>query len=179
MGQVNISKNHHKLILVSLAILFIVMYAFIFQAKSSTTTPIPSPQSETMSNEYRSQFLKFSFLVPSGFDVSETGNTIVLTTINNQTIQITRLFGYSNSVEEYIDDVSEKNNLKQSIERVDGNSFYVVKTLTPIKGVDSNISYIKNIDTDTFISISTSSPELYDELDQIAASFEYLGDTEN
>jgi len=152
------------------------MYAFIFQAKSSTTTPIPSPQSETMSSEYRSQFLKFSFFVPSGFKVRENGNIIVLSKEEN-TISINRAIGYSSSVEEYLTDLSDKNHT--TIKYLEDTYGFNKIQISYGDNIPNTISYIKNIDTDTFISISTSSPELYDELDQIAASFQYLGNSQD
>ena len=175
MGQVNISKNHHKLILVSLAILFIVMYAFIFRTKSSTTTRISSPQSETMSNEYTSTFLKFSFFVPSGFEVSENGNSIKIKKGANRII-IDKIYGYSNSTEEYLNLLKERNHLiiTNNGEKRYGFDIYTIKYGD---NKSDELIYIKSIGETSFISISTSSPELYDELDQIVASFEYLGDT--
>ena len=175
MGHINISKYHHKLFLVSLAVLFIVMYVFIFQTKSSITTRISSPQSEIMSNEYTSQFLKFKFLAPSGFIVNENGNTITLKGGVN-TIAIDKIYGYSNSTDEYLDLLKEKNHLEIIYNKKIINSF----SLYTIKSNSNNgteLIFIKNIGETSFVSISTSSSDLYDELDQIAASFEYLGDT--
>lgn len=177
MKPKKIKKVHHRVLLVSLIVLFITMYVVFFQNKySKTDDQSSSPQSETNSEEYTSSFLGFKFLLPSGFISNENGNIIVLSSGKN-TISINRVFGYSSSVEEYLADLSYKNDLL--INNLYSKHGFNVTKINYGAGIPEKYFYIKNIDTDTFVSISTSSPELYDELEQIAASFEYLGNSEN
>ena len=177
MKPKKIKKVHHRVLLISLIGLFITMYVVIFQNKyAKTDDQSPSTQIETNPNEYTSSFLGFKFLVPVKLQPNESGNTIKLSN-DESVISITRLFSYFDSEKEYMDYISELNNYKYSIRETDNNGFYIVIINLESETNPNETSYIKNIDTDTFVSISTSSPELYDELEQIAASFEYLGDT--
>ena len=179
MKPKKIKKVHHRVLLVSLIVLFITMYVVIFQNKyAKTDDQNLSPQIETNSEEYTSTFLGFKFLLPPGLSVKENGNTIKLS--NDKTvITITRLFSYFDSEKEYVDYISELNNYKYSIREADKNGFYIANINLESEIIPNETSYIKNIDTDTFVSISTTSPELYDELEQIAASFEYLDDNKD
>jgi len=179
MRPKKIKKMHHRVLLVSLIVLFITMYVVIFQNKyAKSDDQSLSPEIETNSEEYTSSFLGFTFLVPVKLQPNESGNTIQLHEQNNF-ISISRLFGYSNVIEEYLNDLAEKNKLEYNIEKIEDNGFYVVKMRSKLNDAKNETSYIKNIDTDTFVSISTTSPELYDELEQIAASFEYLDDNKD
>ena len=84
MKPKKIKKIHHRVLLVSLIVLFIAMYVVIFQTKyAKTDDQTLSTQIETNAEEYTSTFLGFKFLLSSELNINENGNIIVLSSGKN------------------------------------------------------------------------------------------------
>ena len=125
----------------------------------------------TQSLEYYSNdVLDFKVILPSGFNVESQSVSVALEN-SIGTIRILRSASLYDNLEEHITD--QRVNIKTRLsmmERlsIDGNE--------AVRGYfDDEKTYIVQINGLVY-SFSTSSPELYDELDQIAQSFEYLGE---
>ena len=132
---------------------------------------LPAPI--TKMNEYHVEQLGFYFEAPSKYNVTQSINTLELEN-GDEIIKISKLYGYSETAESYLQDLAEKNHLRISIE---GQTPYGYN-IAWITGAQSTArkTYFKNIDDGVFVSISTTSPDLYDDLDHIAQSFRYEGE---
>ncbi len=170
-----ITKKHHIIFLIALTAIFMLAWGIFYQNSLSAKRKI---QIEKTQDFYKSKILKYQFAYPEKYKLSETTNTITIRD-DSKSIVIDKIYGYSNSTKEYIEDLVLKNKLEISQLNNESEYGFDVYTINFEINESQEILFIKNIDTDTFVSISTSSPELYDELEQIAASFEYLGNSEN
>jgi len=175
----NISKTHHKIFLIGLVIVFVGMYVIIFKntdLKNNSSALQPMKQNEN--HLFTSNFLEFRFSFPKSYSIVETVNTITLSK-NDNLIVIEKIYGYSNSINEYLEILKEKNNLKINPSSIGQQYGFEVFNIEYYREDPVELAYFKSLGNNSFVSISTSSPDLYDDLDQIAASFEYLGDTGN
>lgn len=160
-----------------MVILFVSMWIYVFNNSNILINKSNNSSNEELNfTSYKSEKLGFKLDIPKGYKVKEIDNSLLIES-QEGVITTNRLFGFSNSVEEYLNDLSTKNHLL--LNYLDNKHGFIVTKINYGIGIPEKYYYIKNIDTDTFVSISTSSPELYDELEQIAASFEYLGNSEN
>lgn len=156
-------KKNVLILLVLVALAFCINYYFTF----------PKGINNKIS-KYNSSNLNFSFNKPQGFSVEEQINSIILKR-NNDLITINRVFGESNSENDYLTRLATLNKIKIRYLQ-DYNNFKVIE-LTYGQEIPKKIFYIKNIDDFTFVSIATSSKQLENDLKQIAASFMYTVDT--
>jgi len=163
-----VQKNRrNKLVLVSLAVLFIAAYLVVFQ-KIDPGSRNPSEQNTSIL--YTSDFLEFSLRVPKTFSIKELDNNITLTSKEDR-ISINRIATNTSNISDYVALLSKRNNftLKSQSNGKISNHDYLSGMIDETK-----IYFIYN---NYFVySLSTSSPELYDDLDQIARSFEYVGE---
>ena len=111
-----------------------------------------------------------SVATPDGFDIEESGNFITLTS-DGGTIHIDRISTNENSIRAYIQKLREKNNINVQEHKV--QYFGNVEALeTMIE--DSELTYFLSPKLGRIFSLSTTSPDLYDDLEEIVQSFEYL-----
>jgi hypothetical protein len=145
---------------------------------NNPTIPTPQPTSQATPDQtktYHSKTLKISFSYPSDFQVEEKFTTISLKN-NAGVVLISRNGTNFSNIESYLKDSDSKVNLK-----VDQENKFTAGDLDHVTRIEQFTSGSINKHKIDFIykdyniySISTSSEELYDELDQIAQSFRYI-----
>jgi len=168
----NISKNHHKVFLIAVVILFIGMYVIIFRNNKFNSN---ITNNKNFLREYNSTFMGIYIKFPEYYKIKDINSIITLTKGQNN-ISITLNNSNYENLQEYLAFYDETRQISKIIELIPNKSKYdSVGRIFKI-GTTEQKSYFfyKNYQV---IILSTSSPDLYDDLDQIAASFEYLGDT--
>lgn len=82
------------------------------------------------------------------------------------------------NIQDYLSDLSQKNSFSlENSENIDiGNSPAIKGKIMPMFSSKSQMAYFIYPDKWIVYTLSTDSPELYDELDQIAESFKYTGE---
>lgn len=152
-----------------IAIMFILIAVFFIIQNSENSHKYNNQTVYTTNYKaYNSKTLKISFNIPSNFQIKESFNSINIQSSNGK-IMITRQGTNYENLENYLENLSELNNF-QVTSQEDGKTEY--DSLLII--IDNNKkSYLILPTPWTVYSISTSSQELYDELDEIAKSFRY------
>ncbi len=162
----------NKLVLVIFAFLLAGMYIVLFKQLATLKYVNPSSSAIERTNTYRSNILEMSVTVSDGFEVEESGNFITLTS-DEGTIHIDRISTNENSIRAYVQKLREKNNI--NVQEHKAQYFRNVEVLeTMIE--DSDLTYFLSPKLGRIFSLSTTSPELYDDLEKIVQSFEYLGE---
>lgn len=168
----NKKSHERKPILAVFALILIGIYALLFRMPSGQPKVDSKSSMHVSSNTYISEVLAMSFVMPVGFDIQESGNFITLS-IGDEAIQIDRISTNANSIQDYLEGLRVKNNL--TIEVKDAlvvNSDEVVEAMIE----QAELTYFVSPRIGRIYTLSTSSPELYDDLTKIVESFEYLGD---
>ncbi|OGK51997.1 hypothetical protein A2966_04310 [Candidatus Roizmanbacteria bacterium RIFCSPLOWO2_01_FULL_41_22] len=119
--------------------------------------------------QFNSRFLKLAFKIPQGYTVKTDDMSYVdLHKLDNQ-ISVSRIATNFPSIDDHINDLSEKNHFTFMNKK---NMFIGnLPTRQGFIGEDKTYFILANY---WVYSFSTSSPELYGDLDQIARSFRYL-----
>jgi len=131
----------------------------------STTTPVLN-RDET----YSSNHLGIQLTIPAEFTIKNTGISLVLSKDKN-TIVIGRSGSFFDNLDMHIDSLIKKNHL--TLSQID---YDPIQSYESIAGyINAEKIYFIYVDSLVF-SFSTSSPELYDDLDQIVQSFKYIPD---
>jgi hypothetical protein len=177
----NKNRNKKFWILLVIGVILYIFFAiiFLYQKKVSTYQKITIPTLMPTSSlaQYHSEFLKIRFSVSAGFYIRELHNDI---TIKNDVGEISILRNGTNddSIEGYLFDISDRGR---------GRIQIINKQKTKINGLDVISCDIKSLVNNepegkyyyfysapgTVFIITTSTPELFGELDQIAQSFRY------
>ncbi len=115
----------------------------------------------------RPQDMNYTIEVPSSFNVEEKTPSVILSSVGNE-ITITRSGTNFDDIDSYISNLSEENNFVLEAKKED-----VVNGLSAISGfVGERKSYFIYADGWVY-TLSTTSTDLYSDLDQIAKSFRY------
>jgi len=167
------THNHTKL----LSLIFIILVCFFLwkiiyakQAYNKTETPItPSVQ---QLKTFQSKLMKFSISAPYSFQIDEKQTGIILNS-NHKSIIVARSSTEAQNIKGHVDNIMKHNNTILS-----GEKRLKIDNYEAISGAinynDNESEKIIYIFVDGWIyDISTSSPELFDDLDQIAKSFRY------
>ncbi len=159
-------------------IAIIIIFGFLLDhsnfQKLKTTLLIPTEVSiETSVIE--SKYLNFSVELPPEFQTVDETNQI---TINSQSgkISVNRNGTNFDNLDDYVSDFDTKRNLIFSdVEKISDSPYESISRIVefPDQGVKQKSYYIY-INNWVYI-FSTTSEDLYDELDQIARSFKYTG----
>ena len=161
------NKNIFIIIIIFVTILFLGLVFKTSFNNSYVNTPNQSVR------EYSSKFLKFKIFVPSDYKIEDKEISVTLIREKKE-INIVRNGTNFSNLEDYLVNFDSKRNINISDENqleIDGYSS-VSRTVSV---QDENIiqkSYYIFVGKAVYI-ISTSSPELYEDLDQIARSFKY------
>ncbi|MBI2442628.1 MAG: hypothetical protein HYV40_01825 [Candidatus Levybacteria bacterium] len=124
---------------------------------------------------YSSPTLNINFTLPSGFTPEEQINRVILTSKNGQ-IVVEKINTNFDNLNNYLVDISKKNNLEvveSDSLMVDGVSVKKVQVRNPRSNVVESW-YLFYPTEWTIYTLSTNSESLYDDLDQIARSFRYI-----
>lgn len=121
---------------------------------------------------YRSDLMKFSIDHPNNWSLIEGQTQLTFTTIGG-TILITRIATNFNDIDSYLDNLMTANKLiLNNKEASTSNNLQMIKG--EINENNNSTEKIYFIYADGWVyTLSTTSPELYDDLDAIAQSFRY------
>ena len=167
--------NKQGNVLTSIIILVVLaagITLYYFSSKPTTYSPKSTQPESTKSAEQTKTFqsstiMKLSISVPADFEVIEKFNSVSVIN-NNEKILIAKNNTNLNNLDDYIK--NSKNNLEDELKN---------KKDLNINGLQSTSGFINNEKvyliyvSNTVYHISTSSEDLYDDLDQIAKSFKY------
>lgn len=128
----------------------------------------------SQSERYISKFMHIEFIVPSGFSIEDKLIDISLKK-NDEAINMSRIGTNFESPREHLKNLSIRNKLRIIEEKdLTINGMQAVRAIikSPLSGSPDELSYFIYNDYAIY-SFSTSSPELYGDLDEIAKSFRY------
>lgn len=128
------------------------------------------------SRVYESEYLKFTLNLPIAYQVADETSRITLNSKKGK-LTIVRNGTQFNSINEYLNDFDLKRNLeiiKDQNLKINGYDSRSRELLFSDQNIKQKSIYIY-VDSWVYV-LSTSSEELYDELDQIAKSFKYTGE---
>ena len=176
----NKNANRNLLILIGVIVFTFLVIIFLNQKQTNTyekTIPIifPTATPTPSITQYHSKFLKISFSVPSEFEISESSIDVTLKS-NVGEITIVRSWTNNRTIEGAVFEISDR-----GTSQVTNKNKFKINDLDVIS---CDIKSLVNNDPDskgyyfytapgTIFSISTNSPELFHDLDQIAQSFRY------
>lgn len=166
MKKINKVKSNKSLFLAAIIVVLIVFGVLISQSRSEKTKAFQS-----------SEVMDFSISVPADFEVSERFGSVTVDADKKGKIAINRNGTQFKDLGSYIANFDSMRKLTSSDTKkftVDGHDTLARTVKFPDQNY-SQRSYYLYIDNVVYI-FSTSSEELYDELDQIAKSFKYTGE---
>lgn len=175
---------NNKYILTIVGIIAIIFFA-LFLSRVSYTKPeviiqsLTSPTQTSLSErEYISKDLEFSITIPEEHKIIDEGSSFLTLQRDGNDIDIDRISTNYLQLTDYIENLEEKNNLDIEILQ----SLNVNQLPSMIGIIKANLTnssekiYFIKADTYRIYTISTSSPEAYDDLDKVAQSFRYIPD---
>lgn len=134
---------------------------------SSTNSKAESTKSAEQTKAFQSKNMRFSINVPLDFATQEKFTTLILTKNDNE-IKISRVATNFDNLEDYLVDLSNKNKFT-----VLDSKKLIINEFSSVQG-NINQERIYFIYADSWVfSMSTTSEALFDDLDQIAKSFQY------
>lgn len=180
------SKKNKKIVwgffglIVFIALLLILALGNLPKKVQNQQVQKISPTLQMESNRYHSEILNITFDMPDGLSIKEENvlRELILEK-NGDTIKIHR-FGTNrsyNNITELLDDSYQSSNIFKPINRqkinINNNDCEIVDEVFSNQPEQNNRSYYCLRNSNSFLSFSTTSPELYFDLDQIARSFRY------
>lgn len=120
---------------------------------------------------YSSTNNHFMISVPSGYSVVEKFNTATFSR-QGSSFDVTSTGTNFSDVDEYLDDMFIKNKL---VPKPTAEALSIDAGLPARSWESASSKNVTILSGDSVYSLSTSSPALYDELEQIAKSFRYTG----
>ncbi|MBI3485412.1 hypothetical protein HY025_00545 [Candidatus Daviesbacteria bacterium] len=134
--------------------------------------PISTVQPISTIKTYSSKTLRLTIQVPSSYTLDEKFTTITLTSSRGKILVDRNGTNFSN-VQSYLTDLSQKNHfilLNESTLTINNQSA-ISGLINHLDGTKEKIYFIYS--DYAIYNFSTSSPDLYSDLDQIAQSFKY------
>jgi len=140
------------------------------------TEHIQAPSETVSTKTFNSETLNVSLQIPNKSSIEELGATIDFKFDNkNSTINLVRSGNEFNDFGEYLQHMDENNQVKVIEEkRLSINGYQVARRIIKVSENENLLSY-EIAAGNAIFSLSTSSPSLYSDLDQIAQSFRYTG----
>jgi|SRR3989344_1150568 len=155
------SKKYFYVLIVLIVLIAAIFLLFILISKSI----IPSKNAGPNDNIWNSlERLGANFSVPTGYQITEGMNAIFLKNGIGE-IRITKQGTNYSNLSDYLNGLGITVNDSQTTE---------VNGFTAVSGTVGNQKYYFILTNNWIYSLSTSFPELYDDLDQIARSFRYV-----
>jgi len=174
-------KTNKNLIILVLVVAMVILAVFILSLKSnktSITPPVLQSNTTVSSGEqtriYKSKDLKFSVSIPSRFQVEEKFTTVFMKNVSGE-ILLSRVATNFENLNNYLDDLSKKNKILITDKKeLTINQYDSIRGKIQYSSLENptKTSYFIYVDNWVY-SFSTSSPTLFDDLDQIAQSFRY------
>lgn len=164
---------HNKL----LAVVFIIIVIFslwkIVDARKTANTPTETALPVQEMKTYQSDLLNFSIEIPNNWTLTELGLEVDFISPDGK-LEISRLGTNFSDINGYISDLISKNktNFIEQNQIIINSLNSVVGTIRYNNGDPNKKIYFIYSDYQVF-TISTSSPELFDDLDTVAQSFRY------
>ena len=159
------SKTQRKVIIT--LVVLVIIFLSLFYLRNSL-------YSFDLDNEtYKSDILNFMINLPANFKVSDTGITLVLKNSNGEVSIIRNGTQYDDLKSYLVAQDLDSNYVIQDVVNMKVDGLTVVAR-TESYG-DKNIKFYYVYAPNSVYILSTSSEDLYDELDQIAKSFKYTG----
>ena len=168
-----------KLILPIILVLILVGGYFVLKQTKPTYTPsikqVASPSPKQNLKTFQSKFLKFSILIPKSYETNETLSYVDLIqgqlkiNISKNSTNFLKVTDYVNDFDKKRVRLNVKNEKIGNINELESISRLEEFTSGPITQQKIYYFYTDN----KVYTISTSSPSLYPDLDQIAQSFHY------
>lgn len=169
-------KNKSILLVTVLILIVSTIYLInkIYSKTSKILAPINTlqPSMSQSSVNFKSDLLEFTIQVPAGFSIDEKGNRVTLLN-SDKLILINRSSTNFEDMISYLEDLDSKNKV-QVIEQVEKriNDYEVAfRQIRYLSGVVEK--HYKIFIDQRIYTLSTTDKDLYDDLDQIAQSFEY------
>lgn len=173
-----ITKNNFSVSLIVVILFSVVVVYFVLRAvnmyqpaSSNLSLPIGKQNSSQI---FKSKNLKFTIDVPSKFRIEEKFTTVFLRNTLGE-ILVDRIGTNFSNIDDYLEDLSIKNKLlieKKNKFLIDNYNSMNVVIKHPVSKDQDSKAYM--IYVDYFIyTFSTTYPDLFDDLDQIAKSFRY------
>lgn len=169
------TKNNKKiiyLIIVAIAIFAIVLFFKLSapQTENNTTSTFRDSQNKIIS----SKFMNFTINVVNDYIINEDQTFIDLVSKNGK-INISRISTNFLTIEDYLSDFDQKRKITvDSQEQLSIDSYNAIGRIEIFNGGPISQQKVYFIYVSNWVyALSTSSPELYGDLDQIARSFKY------
>lgn len=167
----------NKLVLVIFAFLLAGMYIVLFKQLATLKYVNPSSSAIERTNTYTSNILEMSVTVSDGFEVEERHPVVYLQSYRGE-ITITQNNLDVDDFDYYIKQYDERRDVNiLSSKQLQIGDYEAYERVMEFNGVDmTQKSYFIYPDQWVIYTISTTSPALYDDLEAIIQSFEYLGE---
>lgn len=157
-----------------LIVVFFLFYYFNQHRISASFLTSASPIVKENSQEFVSNVLGFSVIIPEGFLVKSKVTTVVIYQGGSK-LSINRVANNFNNLTDHINTLKRNNKLtfRNLVKSESSNPEEMIIDI--IEGDVIEKSYFIYFSPWVY-SISTTEPELYDELEEVVASFKYLGE---
>lgn len=161
-----------QLSIIVLIAISVALGTFYFKSLNKPTQSSVQPSPLNTNRIYTSKAMKFSIEVPSNYSIQEKFATVTIVT-QGKIIHIDTNGTNFTDLDQYLESLSRNNKLIfLNLEKLSINKLSAVKT-TIQQPREEKIYFIHTPDW-TVYSISTTSLDLYNEIDQIAQSFKYI-----
>ena len=171
-----------RLILLSFAGMYMAGCTSDLRPTGNTYEATDSAGVQTEWVEYRQSFMKIAFVVRPEWEVS-SANILVTMRNGDESMSISRSATNSDNIVDHfaiLDEAAVQNNFinnlkdREFLNLGDYDAYLLFKNNIESSSPERKIYFIY---ADHYIfQISTDSPDLYDDLDQVAMSFRYLGE---
>ncbi len=165
----NTKGNKNYLWLLGVVIIIIILGYYILPRNQITKVDNSATNSQELTRSYTSKLLKITIDVPVNYSVEEKFGTITLKEKNGKReIVLSRAGTNYNSLEGYLNDLNQKNNLI-----IKEKEKLVINNHEAVKEKIGEETYYSIYANSWVFSIKTEFKELFSDLDQIAHSFRY------
>ena len=159
--------------------LFVIFTTLTLTGCGFLSSSTPSRSSATLSptREYQSKTLKISLTIPADWQVEEKPNFLKLMSSQGK-ITVDRINTNWDTLSGYLSEIDARRNVhvieekEIEINNLSGIQRVEIPQGSPKKEEKIYFFYVRE---NELYALSTSSPELYSQLDQIAQTFKYLG----
>lgn len=165
-------KELRKVLMIMTALFVAVLILVIFNSRDILNLN----SGEGKQNKYEFESIQMSLIKPVGWEISEKSSYVDLIK-NNEKINLSRSGTNFDNIMSYLRDFDSKRNLEIEMESTLRNNDYdVIQRIEKFNGGSVNKQKVYYIYVNNWVyALSTSSEDLYDDLDQIAKSFKYTG----
>lgn len=166
-------KQNQNLLLIIAIALIVGVVLFYTKIAGSTSFP-PSQVTEKQTKTFQSENLKFSLNLPAGFTAKDEPSRITIDSDKGK-IYVNRNGTQHEDLDNYLKEFDQQTKLNITAdEKLTINNYQARSRIFKNTDVTKGQEKIYFIYADNFVyKISTTSESLFDDLDQIAQSFQY------